>query len=241
MTEIDESIVEEEETPFYRNWRELIRPSNLELDKEKHTERYGKFICQPLERGFATTLGNCLRRVLLSSVQGVAITAIKIEGALHEFSTLTGVIEDVTEIILNLKGVRFKVDSSKSKIVTIDKSGKGNITAADIKGDHNIEVMNPEQHICTITSDINFSAEFLIEWGKGYCPAEKHNHEDLAVGFIPIDSTFTPITNVKFIVNQARVGQQTDYDKLTLEISGDGSVPTENALAYAAKIIKTTD
>ena len=236
MAENEESVVEES-APFYRNWRDLIK-SNIEVTQDSHTEKYGKFICQPLERGFATTIGNCLRRVLLSSVQGAAITAVKIEGALHEYSTLPGILEDVTEIILNLKEVRFRLNSPDEKVIRVEKTDKGEVKASDLICDHTVEVMNPDKHICTITGDGQFVGEFLVKWGKGYSAAENNKSEDLPVEFIAIDSTFTPITNVKFIVNQARVGQQTDYDKLTIEISTDGSVTPEDALAYAAKIIK---
>ncbi len=234
----EKNAIQEETAPFYRNWHDLIQPKRLEVDQESHTATYGKFICQPLERGFATTIGNCLRRILLSTVQGAAITAVKIEGAHHEFSTLAGILEDVTEIILNLKEVRFKIHSADEKIVRIEKKGKGNVTAGDIIGDHTVDIMNPDKHICTITGDGDFVAEMVIKWGKGYSPAEANKTEDLSVDYIPIDAIFTPIRNVKFIVNQARVGQQTDFDKLSMEISTDGSVTPEDAIAYAAKILK---
>ena len=248
MTEIEEVTEEtpveaitevvEDIAPYYMNWHALISPQRLEVDSESHTDTFGKFICQPLERGFATTIGNCLRRILLSSIQGAAITAIRIEDAAHEYSSLAGVVEDVTEIILNLKEVRFQVNSSADKVVRIEKKGKGNITAADIICDHTIEIMNPEKHICTVTTDREFSAEMVVKMGKGYSPAEMNKDEELSVEFIPIDAIFTPILNVKFVVNQARVGQQTDYDKLTLEITTDGSVVPEDSLAFAAKILK---
>ena len=227
-----------EETPFYKNWCELIQPERLEVDKSSHNELYGKFVCQPLERGFATTIGNSMRRILLSSIQGAAITSVKIDGALHEFTTINGILEDVTEIILNLKEVRLKLNTANGKVVRIDKSGVGPVTAADIICDHTVEVMNPDQHICTITGDGKFAAEMQVEWGKGYRAAEFNKKEDQAIGVIPIDAIFTPIKKVKYIVSQARVGQQTDYDKLTMEINTDGSVTPENALAYAAKILK---
>lgn len=233
-----ENALPEETAPFYRNWHDLIQPKRLEVDPDSHTSTYGKFICQPLERGFATTTGNSLRRILLSAVQGAAVTAVKIEGALHEFSTLPGILEDVTEIILNLKEVRFKINSVNEKVVRIEKKGKGNVTARDIIGDHTVEIMNPDKHLCTITSDGDFVAEMVVKWGKGYSPAENNKTEDLSVDYIPIDAIFTPIRNVKFNVNQARVGQQTDYDKLTMEITTDGSVTPEDSLAFAAKILK---
>ncbi|MDA3786640.1 MAG: DNA-directed RNA polymerase subunit alpha [Deltaproteobacteria bacterium] len=233
-----ENAIPEETAPFYRNWHDLIQPKRLEVDPDSHTSTYGKFICQPLERGFATTTGNSLRRILLSAVQGAAVTAVKIEGALHEFSTLPGILEDVTEIILNLKEVRFKINSVNEKVVRIEKKGKGNVTARDIIGDHTVEIMNPDKHLCTITSDGDFVAEMVVKWGKGYSPAENNKTEDLSVDYIPLDAIFTPIRNVKFNVNQARVGQQTDYDKLTMEITTDGSVTPEDSLAFAAKILK---
>ncbi|MDR9501185.1 MAG: DNA-directed RNA polymerase subunit alpha [Desulfurivibrionaceae bacterium] len=233
-----ENAIPEETAPFYRNWHDLIQPKRLEVDPDSHTSTYGKFICQPLERGFATTTGNSLRRILLSAVQGAAVTAVKIEGALHEFSTLPGILEDVTEIILNLKEVRFKINSVNEKVVRIEKKGKGNVTARDIIGDHTVEIMNPDKHLCTITTDGDFVAEMVVKWGKGYSPAENNKTEDLSVDYIPIDAIFTPIRNVKFNVNQARVGQQTDYDKLTMEITTDGSVTPEDSLAFAAKILK---
>jgi DNA-directed RNA polymerase subunit alpha len=227
-----------EETPFYKNWTELIQPERLEVDKDSHTESYGKFVCQPLERGFAITIGNSLRRILLSSIQGAAITSVRIDKALHEFTAIPGILEDVTEIILNLKVVRLKLNTAEGQTVRIDKKGKGPVTAADIISDGSVEVMNPEQHICTITGKGKFSVELEVKWGKGYRPAEMNKSDDQPIGVIPIDSIFTPVRKVQYIVTQARVGQQTDYDKLTLEIHTDGSVKPENALAYASKILK---
>ena len=227
-----------ETDPFYRNWHELIVPDRLEVDQDTLSERYGKFVCQPLERGFATTIGNSLRRILLSSIQGAAITSVKIDGALHELSTLPGIKEDVTEIILNLKEVRLRLNSANPHKVRIEKKTKGAVTAADIAGGGKVEVMNPDKHICTITGDGKFVAELEVKWGKGYSPAEKHVPEEQVIGVIPIDAIFTPIVNVKTVTSQARVGQQTDYDKLILEITTDGSVKPQDALAYAAKILK---
>ena len=227
-----------EETPFYKNWTELIQPDRLEVDKGSHTESYGKFVCQPLERGFATTLGNSLRRILLSSIQGAAITSVRIEGALHEFTAIPGILEDVTEVILNLKEVRLKLNTAEGQTVRISKKEKGPVTAADIISNGSVEVMNPEQHICTITGNGKFEAELEVKWGKGYRPAEMNKTDDQPIGVIPIDSIFTPVKKVQYIVTQARVGQQTDYDKLTLEIITDGSIKPENALAYASKILK---
>ncbi len=228
----------DEKLPFYRNWHELIKPEKLEVDKSKHTDTYGKFICQPLERGFASTIGNSLRRILLSSIQGAAITTVKIEGALHEFTSMKDIMEDVSEIILNLKQVRIKLNSLDSQKVSIEKKGPGVVTAGDIFGSGTVDVMNKDQIICTITGESTFSAELTVEWGKGYQPAEKQEKDNLVIGQIPIDAIFTPVQKIQYVVSQARVGQQTDYDKLTLEIETDGSVRPENALAYAAKVLK---
>ncbi len=227
-----------ESDPFYRNWHELIIPERLEVDQDSHTKSFGKFICQPLERGFATTIGNSLRRILLSSIQGAAIVSVKIDGALHELSTIPGVKEDVTQIILNLKEVRLRLNTPGSQIVRIEKNKIGTVTAGDITSGGKVEVMNPDKEICTITGEGVFKAEFEVKWGKGYVTAEKNKAEEQVIGIIPIDAIFTPIVNVKSLVSQARVGQQTDYDKLILEITTDGSVRPEDALAYAAKIMK---
>jgi len=228
----------DEKIPFYRNWHELIKPEKLEVDRSKHSETYGKFICQPLERGFATTIGNSLRRILLSSIQGAAITTVKIEGALHEFTSMKDIMEDVSEIILNIKTVRIKLHSGETQKVSIEKSGPGLVTAADIDDNGFVEVMNTDQVICTLTGETTFRAELTVEWGKGYQSAEIQDKENLAIGQIPIDAIFTPIKKIQYITSQARVGQQTDYDKLTMEIETDGSLKPESALAYAAKILK---
>ena len=227
-----------EENPIYKNWQELEKPDQIEIDKDSLTESYGKFVCQPLEKGFGTTIGNAFRRILLSSIQGAAITSVRINGAMHEFTAIPGVLEDVTEIILNLKEVRLKLNTAQGQTVRISKKEKGPVTAADIISDGSIEVMNPEQHICTITGKGAFEAELEVKWGKGYRPAELNKTDDQPIGVIPIDSIFTPVKKVQYIVTQARVGQQTDYDKLTMEIHTDGSVKPEDVLAYAAKILK---
>lgn len=228
----------DENIPFYRNWRELIQPEKLDVDKAKHTESYGKFIAQPLERGFASTIGNSLRRILLSSIQGAAITTLKIEGALHEFTSMKDIKEDVSEIILNIKEVRVKLNSGDSQKVIIEKQGPCVVTAGDISGSAFVEVMNADQVICHLTGDTSFHAELTVEWGKGYQPAEMQSKDELTIGQIPVDAVFTPIRKIQYVVSQARVGQQTDFDKLTLEIETDGSIKPENALAYAGKILK---
>jgi DNA-directed RNA polymerase subunit alpha len=227
-----------EDIPFYKNWHDLIQPEKIEVTKQTHTGRFGKFVCQPFERGFATTIGNSLRRILLSSIRGAAITSVKVDGALHEFTTINGIHEDLAEIILNFKQVRLKLNHSDSQTVVIEKQGPGIVTAGDIKGAPYVEVMNPEQPICTITSDTTFRAELEVKWGKGYRPAEQNKSEEQSIGVIPIDSAFSPIKRIQYVVSQARVGHQTDYDRLTFEIETDGSVTPENALAFAAKILK---
>lgn len=220
------------------NWRELIKPKRVELEAESHSKNYGKFVCEPLERGFGVTIGNALRRVLISSLRGAAIASVKIDGVLHEFSTIPGVLEDVTDIILNLKKVRFKSRTDMSKTVRLEATKEGLITAGDIKTDGTVEVLNPDLPIATITGKGALRMEMVVKWGKGYVSAEKNKEEDQAIGVIPIDSIFTPIKKVNYIVSHARVGQITDYDKLTLEVWTDGGVTPEDAVAYAAKILQ---
>ncbi len=221
-----------------KNWRELIKPKRLEIETTE-PNTYGKFECEPLERGFGITLGNALRRVLLSSLQGAAITNVKVDGVLHEFSTIPGVLEDVTDVILNLKEVRFKMSGDGNpRRVFIEKQGEGRVTAGDIQAGPTVEVLNPDQHICTLAKDAKLRMELTIRQGKGYVPAEKNIEETQPIGTIPIDAIFSPVRKVSYTVSQARVAQITDYDKLTLEIWSDGSLKPEDALAYAAKILK---
>jgi len=222
-----------------KNWRELIKPKRLEIETKGRPDTYGKFVCEPLERGFGITLGNSLRRVLLSSLQGSAITHVKIDGVLHEFSTVPGVLEDVTDIILNLKEVRLKMHGGEEpRQLTIEKQGAGEVAARDIKSDGHVDVLNPDQHICTLAKDANLRMELTIKHGKGYVPADRNFDENQPIGTVPIDAIFSPIRKVNYNVTQARVGQITDYDKLTMEIWTDGSLKPEDALAYAAKILK---
>jgi DNA-directed RNA polymerase subunit alpha len=219
-----------------KNWRDLIRPRMLEL--EERTENYAKFVCEPLERGFGITLGNSLRRILLSSLQGAAITAIKIEGALHEFTTLPDVVEDVTDVILNLKEVLVRVQDAKPKIIRLDKEGEGKVTAKDINVVDGVEILNPDHHIATLARGGKLHMELHIGMGRGYVPAERNKTPNMSVGTVPIDSLFSPVRKVNYTVTNARVGQQTDYDKLTLEIWTNGAVRPDDALAFAAKILK---
>jgi DNA-directed RNA polymerase subunit alpha len=223
---------------MYKNWRDLIKPKQLQVEKDSLTDTYAKFYAEPFERGFGTTLGNSLRRILLSSLQGAAITAVRIKGVLHEFSTIQGVTEDVTDIILNLKGVRLKLHSSESATIHIKHKGEGVICAGDIILGHNVEIMNPGHHIATCGKDANLEVELSVRIGKGYVTADRNRDEKAPVGTVPIDSIFTPIKKVNFTVSNARVGQMTDYDKLTVELWTDGSVKPEDAVAYAAKIMK---
>jgi DNA-directed RNA polymerase subunit alpha len=223
---------------MYRNWRELISPKKLELDPKTSSRFFGKFACEPLERGFGITIGNALRRIMLSSLQGAAITSVKIDAVLHEFSTIPGVREDVTDIILNLKEVRLKLHGEEPRTIEVDKAGAGAVTAGDFNCPPEVEILNPEQHIATLSKDGRLCMEMQVKSGKGYVPAERNVEEDAAIGVIPMDAIFSPIRRVNYVVSQARVGQITDYDKLTMEIWTDGSVMPEDALAFAAKILK---
>jgi DNA-directed RNA polymerase subunit alpha len=223
---------------MYKNWRDLIRPKKLQVEAELSTNTYGKFSAEPFERGFGTTLGNSLRRVILSSLQGAAISSVKIKGVLHEFSAIPGVTEDATDIILNLKGVRFKMHGQEQRTIRIIRKGEGIVRAGDIVTDPNVEVLNPDHHIATCSKDANLEMDMVVKMGKGYVPADRNRDEKAPVGTIPIDSIFSPIIKVNFTVTNARVGQITDYDRLTLEVWTDGSVKPEDAVAYAAKILK---
>ncbi len=221
-----------------RNWRELIRPRMLEAE-DSQTERYGKFSCEPLERGFGNTLGNALRRVLLSSLQGAAIKSVRVEGVMHEFSSMPGVIEDMCDVVLNLKEVRIRVHSEEPKLLRIHRKGAGILTASDLVADDpTVEVLNPQQKIATLSAEADVEMELSVGVGKGYRPAEKNKSEDMPIGTIPIDSIFSPVRRVNYTVTPARVGRDTDFDKLTLEIWTDGVLAPVDALAYAAKILK---
>ncbi|HEU4723938.1 MAG TPA: DNA-directed RNA polymerase subunit alpha [Candidatus Eisenbacteria bacterium] len=219
-------------------FKNLQMPKNVEVDDKSMTNNYAKFSIEPLERGFGVTLGNALRRVLLSSLPGAAVTAAKIEGVQHEFSTITGVKEDVPEIMMNLKQMRFKIHSDAPKMATFDVRGKATATAADLKADPDIEILNPELHVATLNKDGEFRCEIEIGAGRGYVSAENQATQDRPIGVLPVDSMFSPVTKVNFEVENTRIGQRIDYDKLTLEIWTDGSVIPSDALAYAAKILK---
>jgi len=211
-------------------------PDKIRFDEETLSDSYGKLIAEPLERGFGTTVGNSLRRVLLSSLEGAAITAVKISGALHEFSTITGIKEDVINIILNLKKLRFKFHGDEGKIGSFKVKGPGQFTGADLQIDSSIEVLNPEEVIATLDKGAVFDAEVYIKQGKGYVPSEL-NKEDLPVGMIAVDAVFTPLKKVNFWVEKTRVGRETDYDRILMEIWTDGSITPERAISNAASII----
>ena len=219
-------------------WKDLIRPRRLEHDPDTLTETYGKFYVQPLERGFGITLGNALRRVLLSSLQGAAITGVQIEGVDHEFSTVFGVVEDVTDIVLNLKEVRIKLSGEGPRHATADVQGPGRVTAGQLEVDHAVEVLNPEAHIATLAEDGRLQLDLTIDAGRGYVPAEQAADGTQPIGYIPIDAVYSPIRRVNYTVTNARVGQRTDYNRLVLEVWTDGSVRPEDAVAYAAKILQ---
>jgi DNA-directed RNA polymerase subunit alpha len=223
---------------IHKNWIDLIKPKRLEVDGETHNRFYGKFSCEPLERGFGITLGNALRRVLLSSLRGSAITAVRIKDISHEFSAIPGVLEDVTEILLNLKQVRLKLLTDSTKILRLEARGEREVRAGDIQTDGTVDILNPQHHLASLAADGELLLEVTAKPGKGFVPAEANKDEDLPIGFMPVDASFSPIRKVNYVVTQARVGQRTDYDKLTLEVWTDGSLLPENAVAYAAKILK---
>jgi DNA-directed RNA polymerase subunit alpha len=223
-----------------KNWRELIRPRRLEIEEDEKTKlAYARFTCEPLERGFGQTLGNSLRRVLLSSLQGAAITSVRIGGVLHEFSSIPGVLEDVSDIILNLKEVRLRLHSEGPKVVHVSRKEEGVLTAGDlISDDSTVEIMSPDQKIATLTGEGEVDIECTVAAGKGYVLAEKNKSEEMPIGTIPMDSVFSPVRRVNFTVTPTRVGRETDFDKLNLEVWTDGSVAPGDALAYGAKILK---
>ncbi len=218
-------------------WKNVTMPKQVEADAA-NTDRYGKFELAPLERGFGITLGNALRRVLLSSLQGAAITAVRIDGVLHEFSTLPGVIEDVTELILNLKQVRLKLHGDGPKKGVFELRGKGELKAGDLQVDAEIEVLNPDLHVASLNRDGDLRMEVEIGGGRGYVSADSHGATDRPIGVIPIDSLFSPVTRVNYEVEAARLGQRIDYDKLTLEVWTDGSILPQDAVSLAAQILK---
>jgi DNA-directed RNA polymerase subunit alpha len=221
-----------------KSWKDLIRPKRLEVEKETLTPFYGKFTAEPFERGFGITIGNSLRRILLSSLQGAAITSVKIDGVLHEFSTIPGAKEDITEIVLNLKEVRLKLHTEGPKTIRVKAEGPKVLKAGDILTGDAVEILNPDHYLATLSRDGKLSMEMVVKVGRGYVPAERNKEETQPIGTIPMDAIFSPIKKVNYTVTNARVGQITDYDKLTLEVWTDGSLNPEEAVAHAAKILK---
>jgi DNA-directed RNA polymerase subunit alpha len=221
-----------------KSWKDLIRPKRLEVEKETLTPTYGKFTAEPFERGFGITIGNSLRRILLSSLQGGAITSLKVDGVLHEFSTIPGTKEDITEIILNLKEVRLKLHTEGPKTIRVKAEGPKVLKAGDILTGDAVEILNPDHYIATLSRDGKLSMEMVVKMGRGYISAERNKEEGQPIGTIPMDAIYSPIKKVNYTVTNARVGQITDYDKLILEVWTDGSLNPEEAVAHAAKILK---
>ncbi len=219
-------------------WRDFQLPKRVECDEATYTNTYGKFSAAPFERGYGVTLGNSLRRVLLSSIEGSAVTSVKFQGVQHEFSTMPGVLEDIPEIILNIKGLVLNSHSKIPKTIYLKKNTKGQIKAKDIEADETIEIINPDLHIATLTKDIKFQMELEVARGRGYVPQELNKKDGASIGVIPIDSIFSPVKKVNFYVENTRVGQRTDYDKLILEILTNGAINPKDALLYASNILQ---
>ena len=220
---------------IHRNWQELIKPTKLEVES---TGTKGTLVAEPLERGFGLTLGNALRRVLLSSLQGAAVTAVQIDGVLHEFSSIPGVREDVTDIILNIKELAIRMEGEGPKRMVVRKEGAGQVTAGDIQTVGDIEILNPELVLCTLDEDAEIRMEFTVNTGKGYVAAERNRPEDAPIGLIPVDSLYSPVRKVSYKTENTREGQVLDYDKLTLTVETDGSVGADDAVAFAARILQ---
>jgi DNA-directed RNA polymerase subunit alpha len=219
-------------------WKGFQKPKRLEVDRESQTEQYGRFYAQPFERGFATTVGNALRRVLLSSIEGAAVTAVRVEGVLHEFSPIPGAMEDTTDLILNLKRVPLKMHVDHPKTLMLRTSEPGEVKGQHITPDPDVEVLDPEAHIATLGSGSTLSVEMRVKQGRGYVSADKNFDEDLSIGWIPLDSVHSPVKKVNYSVDQARVGQATDYEKLTIEVWTNGAVSPRDAVGLAAKLMK---
>ncbi len=221
-----------------KNWQELIRPTKLDIDADVEESRFAKVVAQPLERGFGLTLGNALRRVLLSSLQGAAITAVQIDGVLHEFSSIAGVREDVTDIILNIKQIALRMHSEGPKRLALSVTGPCEVRAGDIEEMADVEVLNPGHVLCTLDDGVKIHIEFTINTGKGYVPADRNRPDDAPIGLIPVDSLYSPVKRVSYKVENTREGQILDYDKLTMDIETNGAISPENAVAYAARILQ---
>lgn len=220
------------------SWDDLIKPKSLEVEEKTHTSTYGRFISEPFERGFGTTLGNALRRILLSSLSGAAIMKVRIQNVLHEFSTISGVTEDVTDILLNLKEVRFRLRGSESETVRLEMRNEREVTAADLIVGPHVSILNPDVHIATLGKGARLEIEATVRRGRGYVSAEHHKSEEDPIGTIPLDAAFSPVRKVNFTITNARVKQRTDYERLSLEVWTDGSVRPEEALSFAARILQ---
>ena len=221
-----------------KNWQELIKPSRLEIDVRTNAARVATIVAEPLERGFGLTLGNSLRRILLSSLQGASVTSVQIDGVLHEFSSIPGVREDVTDLVLNVKSIGLRMHGEGPKRMTLKADGPGEVTAASIDTGHDIEILDPDHHICTLDKAAKLSMELTVESGKGYVPAAQSRAEDAPIGLIPVDALFSPVTKVSYKVDNTRVGQVTDYDKLSMRVETNGAVTPEDAVALAARILQ---
>jgi DNA-directed RNA polymerase subunit alpha len=219
-------------------WKGFQRPKRLEVERDTLTPKFGRFSAQPFERGFGTTIGNALRRILLSSVEGAAITSVKIEGVLHEFSSVPGVVEDTTDIILNLKQIPFRCHSDHAETLVIHAVGPKTVKAGDIQASANVEILDPEAPIATLSEEGKLTMEMRLRKGRGYVSADRNFDEDLGIGYIPVDSIHAPVRKVNYIVEDARLGQKTDYDRLTLEVWTNGAITPQDAVAMAAKILK---
>ena len=221
-----------------KNWQELIKPSKLDIDAGDNANKVATIVAEPLERGFGLTLGNALRRVLLSSLQGAAITSVQIDGVLHEFSSISGVREDVTDLVLNLKSTGLLMHGEGSRRMTLKASGPGEVTASDIDTGPDIEVLDPGHHICTLDKGAKLSMEMTVESGKGYVPAALNRAEDAPIGLVPVDALFSPVSKVSYKVDNSRVGQVTNYDKLSMKVETNGAISPEDAVALAARILQ---
>jgi DNA-directed RNA polymerase subunit alpha len=219
-------------------WRGFELPSAVTCDHKSLTSTYGKFVAEPFERGFGVTIGNSLRRILLSSLEGSSITQIKIQGAQHEFTTIPGVVEDMTDVVLNIKSIVVKNYSDSTKVIRIEKNKRGPVTGADIICDDNVEVINKHHVIANLTDDVPFEVEMVVENGRGYIPSTEHSADVKEIGIIPLDAVYSPVTRVRYEIEETRVGQKTNYDKLTLEIWTNGSIGPEMALVESAKILR---
>jgi DNA-directed RNA polymerase subunit alpha len=232
------AMTERTKLMIQKNWQELIKPNKLEISQGSDSKRTATVVAEPLERGFGLTLGNALRRVLLSSLQGAAVKAVQIDGVLHEFSSIAGVREDVTDIVLNIKEIAIKMHGDGPKRMVLRKQGPGTVTAGDIQTISDIEILNPDLVLCTLDEGAEIRMEFTVDTGKGYVPADRNRPEDAPIGLIPVDSLYSPVKKVSYRVENTREGQVLDYDKLTLTVETDGSIRADDAVAYAARILQ---